>query len=38
MSCEKELVFLKACLAELTPAALRQLKRDIVAEETKSHD
>jgi hypothetical protein len=32
MSGEEELAFLKAHLAELSPAVLRQLKRNIVAE------
>jgi hypothetical protein len=32
MSDEEELAFLKARLGELSPAVLRQLKRDIVAE------
>jgi hypothetical protein len=32
MSGEEELAFLKAHLDELSPAVLRQLKRDIVAE------
>jgi hypothetical protein len=32
MSGEEELAFLKAHIGELSPAVLRQLKRDIVAE------
>jgi hypothetical protein len=38
MSGEEELAFRKAHLDELSPAVLRQLKRDIVAEKKRRED